>query len=248
MASNAPGECCAKIDAFHEGNPKGTFVPLYTNESVYVTGEKQSSKVIVIATDIFGNNLQNVQLLADAFAAKGYYVLIPDILKNDYFEPNEDLQRLQEWLTHHTSEITRPIFESFLKALHEDLKPEFVGLIGYCFGAKYVVQQLTETGYGSVGALAHPSFVTIEEVAAVKKPIIISAAEVDNIFTRELRYQTEEKLVEIGADFQIDLFAAKGKIVHGFAVRGDLSDKDIRYAKEKAFQDHLCYFEHFIKA
>ncbi|KAH3681683.1 hypothetical protein WICPIJ_007352 [Wickerhamomyces pijperi] len=206
MASNAPGVCCTKIDALHEGTPAGSLISLYNNESVYVTGEKQSSKVIVIATDIFGNHLQNVKLIADAFAAKGYY------------------------------------------ALHEDLKPEFVGLIGYCFGAKFVAQQLTETGYGSVGALAHPSFVTIEEVAAIKKPVIISAAEVDSIFTRELRYQTEEKLVEIGADFQIDLFAAKGKITHGFAVRGDISDKDIKHAKEQAFQDQLAYFEHYNKA
>ncbi|KAH3684747.1 hypothetical protein WICPIJ_004278 [Wickerhamomyces pijperi] len=154
---------------------------------------------------------------------------------------------MSNWAPRHTNEITRPIFESFLKALHDDLKPEFLGLIGYCFGAKFVIQQLTETGYATVGALAHPSRITIEEVAAVTKPILISASEIDRTFTRELRYQTEEKLVEIGADFKIDLFAAKGKITHGYAVRGDISDRDIKYAKEKTFQDQLSYLEHLIK-
>ncbi|KAH3674482.1 hypothetical protein WICMUC_003320 [Wickerhamomyces mucosus] len=243
MASKAPGQCCSQIDAIHEGTAKGTIVELYGNQSVYITGSKQSEKVIVIATDIFGIELINTQLLADAFASKGYYVLIPDILKGDPAVAGKT--DLPKWIVNHSAEITAPIFDSFIENLHKELSPKFLGIIGYCFGAKYTVQHLAEGRYATAGAIAHPSFVSIEEVAAITKPIIISAAGVDTIFTHELRHATEDKLIEIGAEFQLDLFASKGKVTHGYAVRGDISIPEVKYAKEKTFADQVAYFERF---
>ena len=64
------------------------------------------------------------------------------------------------------------------KRVKEELKPTFLGGIGYCFGAKFAVQNLSINGYLDA-AVAHPSFVSMEEVKAIKRPIIISAAETD---------------------------------------------------------------------
>ncbi|CCH41404.1 Carboxymethylenebutenolidase [Wickerhamomyces ciferrii] len=209
--------------------------------NTYVTGDK-SDKVIIILTDIFGNKYNNVLLIADELSKNGYYVLIPDILKGDDRTPETDLSI---WLPNHSSEITRPIVESFINELTKDIDTKFLGLIGYCFGAKYVVQQLTNSTKITTGAIAHPSLVTIDEVSKITKPILISSAETDQMFTDDLRKQTESKLKEIKARYQIDLFSG---VSHGFSVRGDVSDEVVKYAKEKTLYDQLYWFNTFASA
>lgn len=236
MASNPPGKCCAEGN-YHEGTPIGTHNEIF-GLPTYTTGDSSSKNIIVILTDIHGNKFNNVLLIADEIAKNGYKVLIPDILKNDPIKPGDDLSK---WLTNHTAEITTPIVDSFLKLVREELKPTFLGGIGYCFGAKYAVQNLSSTGFLDSAAIAHPSFVSIEEVKAIKRPIIISAAETDPVFTPELRHQSEDELAKLeGVRYQVDLFSG---VAHGYAVKGDIADPIVRYAKEKTLKDQLCFFE-----
>lgn len=236
MASNAPGACCAAVN-FHEGTPIGIYETIY-GLNTYKVGS--GDNIIVIATDIYGNTLNNVLLNADELSRGGFTVLIPDILNND---PLKEGAPIQDWLPNHGSEITAPIFDGFLQKLRAT-SPKFVAGIGYCFGAKYIVQNLAKGGLLDVGAIAHPSFVTIEEVKAITKPVIISAAETDPIFTTELRHQTEAVLAENKTRYQIDLYSG---VSHGFAVRGDLSDPVFKYAKERALISQLSFFNHVAK-
>lgn len=240
MASNPPGKCCTVVN-LHEGTPVGEFKALHGVDT-YVTGqENPSSRVVVIVTDIFGYNLPNTMLNADKFAKHGnYQVYIPDILMGDIYDPTKET--IEAWFGKHPPAKTQQIVETFLKGLREKLSPSFVGLVGYCFGAKYAVQQVGENALADAVAIAHPSFVSMEEVAAIKKPVIISAAEVDSIFPAELRHATEDKLAEIKARYQLDLFCG---VSHGFACRGDLSDPLVRYAAEKTLTDQLHWFSQF---
>lgn len=206
----------------------------------YVTGTN-SSRLIVILTDIFGHKLNNTLLLADQFARNDYKVLIPDILKNDPFDPS--VHKLESWFPGHSAEVTKPIVDEFLTSLRKEVGADaFIGVVGYCFGAKYAVQNIAADATADAAAIAHPSLVTIEEIAAIKKPVIISAAQTDLIFPPELRHQTEATLVEIGARFQIDLFSG---VSHGFAVRGDILDPVVKYAKEKVHADQVLFFSLF---
>lgn len=240
MASNPPGKCCTILN-LHEGSPVGKVETIFGLES-YVTGkENPSSRVIVILTDIFGHNLKNVTLIADFLAKEGkYQVYVPDILKGDPYDANKE--GLPAWLANHTVEETKDIVGDYLKALHSEISPSFVGLIGYCFGAKFCVGHIAEGGLANVAALAHPSFVTIEDVAAIRKPVLISAAETDTIFTTELRHATEAKLAEIKARYQMDLFSG---VEHGYACRGDLTNPVVKYAAEKTLKDQLEWFSLF---
>jgi|SRR5687767_5179751 dienelactone hydrolase len=97
-----------------------------------------------------------------------------------------------------------------------------------------------------VGFLAHPSFVSPEELTAIKGPVSIAAAEFDNIFPAEKRHETEQILSsdKITQPFQINLFSG---VHHGFAVRGDLSNKQAKYAKEQAFLQATSWFDQFLK-
>lgn len=56
--------------------------------------------------------------------------------------------------------------------------------------------------------------------------------ETDSVFTTEKRHESEDILKAVGQPYQIFLYSG---VEHGFAVRGDLSKKPVKLAKEQAF-------------
>ena len=113
-----------------------------------------------------------------------------------------------------------------------------IGAVGYCFGAKYVVRHYKD-GI-DVGYLAHPSFVERDELAAITGPVSIAAAETDSIFPTEKRHESEEILKNTKLPFQINLYSG---VEHGFAVRGDVTNKAQKFAKEAAFYQAVSWFD-----
>lgn len=237
MASNPPGQCCTLIN-YHEGKPAGTHKDVFGLDTYVTESKGTSDRFVVILTDIYGHKLNNVMLVADQFAKCGYTTYIPDILKGDPMVPNGPTS-LQDWLSVHSAEVTRPIVDGFLSKLREEHKNAFIGVVGHCFGAKYAIQNISAAGFADAAAVAHPSFVSIEEVAEIKKPLIIAAAETDPIYTADSRHQTEAKLMEIKARYQSTLFSG---VSHGFAVRGDMSDPVVEYSARKALSDQIEWF------
>lgn len=245
MASNPPGSCCFK-GFYHEGEPKGTYKNLFGIDT-YVIGENNKEKVLVILTDVFGNKLNNTMLIADQFADAGYQVHVPDILFGDCIEKLDGSVNFEEWKARHNKVATKAVADQFMKGLKEVYSPKFLGVIGYCFGAKYAVQQVNGMdGFADVCAIAHPSYVDTQELESIgkNKPILISAAEEDNIFSAELRHSTEATLSKLNLRYQLDLFSG---VKHGFAVRGDISDPVVKYAKEKTLSDQIYWFNTFSK-
>lgn len=98
-------------------------------------------------------------------------------------------------------------------------------------------------GVIDVGYSAHPSFVEDDELKAIKGPYAISAAETDSIFPTEKRHHSEVLLKEVGQPYQINLYSG---VEHGFAVRGDLSNKVAKYAKESAFLQAVQWYEQWL--
>ncbi|KAK9448823.1 dienelactone hydrolase [Limtongia smithiae] len=217
--------------------------------STYVSGDKTCKKIIFLITDVFGHVLSNAQLLADDFAAQGYYVIVPDLFNGDAIPwmPFSELAGggfdLGTWLGKHGLEVTEPIVEKVLGHIKEDFSPTFIGATGYCFGAKYVVRLLGSKKI-DVGAISHPSFVDDSEVELVTSPLIISAAETDPIFTVEGRQKTEAILTKNKATYEITVYSG---VVHGFAVRGDPEQPQTMYAKERAFFSQVAFFNFHAK-
>lgn len=205
---------------------------------------KSTDKAIIILPDVIGNRFTNVQLIADQFAANGYFTVIPDIFRGDAIP----LQRpegfsIDEWRKGHTNEQVDPIVEATIKELKETYGAKKIGTVGYCFGAKGVVRYLKK-GVTDAGYVAHPSFVTEDEIKAVEGPLSIAAAETDGIFPPEKRHATEVILQEIKVPYQINLYSGAQ---HGFAVRGDLSVPVVKYAKEQAFLQAVYWFNEHLK-
>lgn len=67
--------------------------------------------------------------------------------------------------------------------------------------------------------------------------------ETDNIFTTQLRHESEDTLIKTGQRWQINLYSG---VVHGFAVRTDLSDVYQKWAKEQAFCQAIQWFKNFL--
>lgn len=241
MASNPPSTCCTKA-ILHSGTPKGSLITL-AGLSTYVTSNysAKSTRFLVIFTDIFGHKFVNTQLVADTFAELLQYpVIVPDILNDDVYVRGTTIS---EWAARHTPEFTRGLIKTFFKNFQQAHPTiDFIAGIGYCFGAKYLTDYLSKESFlqFNVGGFAHPSHVERDELSAVAKPLIISAAEFDPIFPKDMRYKSEDILKECGVHYQIDLFQG---VEHGFAVRGDLSNKFVRYAAEKAITDQVSFFK-----
>jgi dienelactone hydrolase len=153
----------------------------------------------------------------------------------------ETKEEFEEWKKRHEPPVTDPILKKVVQYIYttygKDVK---IGGVGYCFGGRYVIR-LMGSGVVDVGVINHPSFFTMEEVGKLGKgkSLAIYAAETDNILPPEKRRETEDVLTKCGATWMSTAFSGTE---HGFSVRGDLSVKEVRIAKERAFQGAVAWF------
>ncbi|KAL2109461.1 hypothetical protein VUR80DRAFT_2448 [Thermomyces stellatus] len=249
MASNPPSKCCT-VGVKFSGEPTGKDIKIAGKWDGYLATpapeKAHAGAGILYLPDVIGI-WQNSKLMADQLAANGYLCLVVDLFNGDPMSlgdrpPGFDFMA---WLNHgsdgknpHTPEAVDPIVEAAAKTLKEEYGITKLGAVGYCFGAKYVVRHY-KSGI-KVGYLAHPSFVTEEELAAIQGPLAISAAETDAIFPSDKRHKSEEILKDTGHPYQINLFSG---VDHGFAVRGRQEEKVERFAKEQAFLQAVTWFD-----
>ncbi|KAI9685846.1 MAG: hypothetical protein M1822_004124 [Bathelium mastoideum] len=248
MASNAPAQCCT-IGVKHEGEAQGELKTI-GNVSTYFSypKDKSTANAILLLTDVIGHKFINAQLIADQFAANGYFVVMPDLFEGDPIPLNRpegfDIMKWMQGPPGHMKERVDPIVEAAIKEMRKNLGVKKLGAVGYCFGAKYVVRFL-KNGVIDAGYVAHPSFVDADELRAIQGPLSISAAETDQIFPAPKRRETEDILKEMSVPYQVNLFS---DVEHGFAVRADLSKPPAKWAKEQAFYQAVQWFDQHIKA
>jgi dienelactone hydrolase len=120
---------------------------------------------ILFLPDVIGI-WQNSQLMADQYAANGYYTFMPDLFNGDALSLNRpEGFDLMKWLTQgstgdnpHTYEAVDPIVQKSIAHLKQQGFKK-IGAVGYCFGAKYVVRFMSQGKGIDVGYVAHPSYV-----------------------------------------------------------------------------------------
>lgn len=246
MASNPPAACCT-VGVKHEGEAKGQFQQIGDVEA-YIShpADRSTKRAILLLTDVIGHRFINAQLIADQLAANGYFVVMPDLFHGDPVPLNRPAGfDLMAWLKGppgHLPDRVEPVVQAVFKEMKSSLGCERIGAIGYCFGAKYAVRLLQSSGC-DVAYLAHPSFVEADELAAIKGPLSIAAAETDSIFPASKRHESEEILAKTGQPYQINLFSG---VEHGFAVRADITKPIVRFAKESAFTQAVAWFNQYL--
>lgn len=151
----------------------------------------------------------------------------------------------EKWKLRHEPEVTDPILSKIVSWIRSTYGSEVkIGGTGYCFGGRYIMR-LMGVGVIDVGVVNHPSFFTMDEVAKLGegKRLAIFAAETDDILPKEKRRDTEDVLERTGATWVSTVFSGTG---HGFSVRGDLSVKEVRAAKESAFRGAVQWFQEWL--
>jgi dienelactone hydrolase len=137
--------------------------------------DKSTANAVLILTDVIGHKFINAQLIADQFAANGYYVVMPDLFHGDPLQLNRPPTfDFVKWRQGHGNESVDPVVEAAIKELRKQ-GVKTIGGVGYCFGAKYVVRYL-KPGQIDAGFIAHPSFVDADEFKAINGPLSIAAA------------------------------------------------------------------------
>lgn len=251
MASNPASFCCV-TGVKHEGDPQGKSFAFKSIDAYLAEACGQNvhqNTAILYLPDVIGI-WQNSKLMADQFAANGYTTLMIDLFNKDPIPlnrtPGFDFRAWHDKGSSgdnpHTPEFVDPIVEKSIAFLKERGFTR-IGAVGYCFGAKYVARFLASGKGLDVGYVAHPSFVSEEELANIKGPMSISAAEIDEIFPADLRRKSEEILIQTGQPFQINLF---GSVSHGFAVKCDPSKKIERFSKEQAFMQAVIWMNEYL--
>ncbi|KAJ7074716.1 chlorocatechol-degradation protein [Mycena amicta] len=229
------------IAVTHEGTPEGKIEQIGGIECYVATPAVSypNKKVLVFLTDIFGLALQNNRLLADDFARNGFKTIVPDLFEGDPIpvQPPPDFNR-EEWSAKHGPAQVRPIVDTVLTALKEQGVTDFAGT-GFCFGARYIFD-LSFENLLKVSIVSHPSRLVIPDdlhkyVAVSKSPLLINSCEVDNPFPIAAQAQADEILGEgkFAPGYKREYFAGCS---HGFAVRGDMSNPQVKAGKEGAFK------------
>lgn len=246
MTSHAPDHCCT-VGVKHEGGPQGELQTIGDVETYFSYPKDRSTKrAILLLTDVIGHRFVNAQLIADQFAANGYFVVMPDLFHGDPVKLNRPADfNLMAWLKGppgHLPDRVDPVVGSVVKEMRSNLGCEKIGAVGYCFGAKYVVRFLKHSKCDA-GYVAHPSFVEADELASIQGPFSIAAAETDGVFPAEKRHESETILAKTGQPYQINLFSG---VEHGFAVRADISKPVLKFAKEQAFLQAVAWFNQYL--
>lgn len=147
-------------------------VPVY----VSYPPDKSTHHAILFLSDIFGLALVNSKLIADLFAANGYFVVMPDLFQGDPVPVDHSPSfQVMDWLQGHLPPQTDPIVTATLREMRERLGCQRIGGVGYCYGGKYVVRYL-HPGQLDVGFVAHPTFIEPDELEAIEGPLSISAS------------------------------------------------------------------------
>ncbi|USW57878.1 Putative dienelactone hydrolase, alpha/Beta hydrolase [Septoria linicola] len=246
-----PTAACCLTGQIHEGEPKGHIETMLDVE-VYVaepTADKANGNVLLYFPDAFGH-YTNSKLLMDGFAEAGYLVLGPDYFRGDPVQkhrkdpsnPNENPDfDLQGWVVEHRAfaDPWVPRWIEAVKSRYGKTDTKFV-CTGYCFGAPYILDQLSDKGICCAGAFAHPASLKESHFENAARPIFLSCSEIDHTFPKDLRRRAIDILEERQTRYQVQLFQG---VSHGFAVKGDMSDRWQRYAKDASFEGILGWFD-----
>jgi len=241
-----PSSECCMVAVKHTGTPVGEHSEI-AGVKCYISypPSKSTDKIILFCCDVYGPWFLNNQLIMDFFAQGGYLVVSPDYFEGDQLEKMREVPGFDfpGWIGPHRAKA-ESILEKFVPAMKEKFNGKAYGVIGYCFGGKDVVDALSK-GWATAGAVCHPAFITEEALEKLDKgAMFFSCAETDNTFPAEGRHKAEEILARNKQPYYFQLFSG---VVHGFAIRGDMTDENQRWAKEQSAWGILGWWDRWLK-
>jgi len=189
----ASPHCFANPPALDPACGAGEVVDDFGGQKAYVAGSAEAKVAVVLVSDAFGFEAPKLREIADKVASDGYFVVVPDFLHGDPYQPNNPnpLQWLQSHDPVKAFEEAKPV----IAALKEK-GMSTIGAAGYCWGAK-VVAELAKAREIQAAVMSHPSLVTVDDIKVISEvrcPICVLGAEIDQFSPQELVKQFEQVL------------------------------------------------------
>ncbi|KAK6853069.1 hypothetical protein PG995_009881 [Apiospora arundinis] len=244
MSGETLSPCCT-TGHLHDGHPTGSYRYIDGFQVYFKRPPSNSSEnAIILFTDAMGHTYRNNRLLADNFAANGFFVVMPDLFRGDAVPDIKSAGfDAHKWMMNHGTQQTEPI----VRAVIEEMRKHgcrFIAGAGYCFGAKYVMRYLQE-GALNAGFIAHPNWFDSDDALCVKRPLCVVSGEKDEVFTGAHRRLMEKTLKTIDIPYQMTVYSG---VQHGFAVRCDPKKATEVFAKEQAFNQAIQWFKFHLNA
>jgi len=252
----------------HNGTPSGEVTTL-GDVPTYVSKPKDGSKQksLLFITDIFGWEIPNARLLADEYAAQGFHTYVPDFLENDPF-PIENLKLLAPlptdhkpegiiekvidqgpvmahfgiWAMKHREAEVRPLIDRVIDVLRADPETGSLSVIGFCWGGYHATALAQEGSRIDTAVACHPAGVDTTTLEKVVKPYSLHVGGEDSFFPPSSAHEAEETLKKKNAAYEVIIYPGQ---VHGFAVRGDLQQKDIKEGRERCFANTVQFLKKY---
>uniref|UniRef100_A0A0D9WG98 Dienelactone hydrolase domain-containing protein n=1 Tax=Leersia perrieri TaxID=77586 RepID=A0A0D9WG98_9ORYZ len=240
------------------GGQAGEVVHDYGGLTVYVTGSRRSGHAVILVSDYYGQCVHGrgqfpstkLRQIADKVAMRGYYVVVPDLMKGDPYTDDRQFEEelgmiyicsvlLLVVMQVEAAENTKPL----IAALKKD-GMRSIGVGGYCWGGKVAVE-LSKTKEPQAVAISHPALVVEGDMKDVKCAIEILGGELDTISPPEIIKKLEDAFDQNKAvDHFVKIFP---KAPHGFACRYNSSDPFSVKTAEEARVDMVSWFDKYMK-
>lgn len=234
-------ECCSNPPNLSSSSGSGSVIQL-AGLKTYVSGSSHSKLAILLVSDVFGYESPNLRKLADKVANAGFYVVVPDFMHGEPYDPDNVENPISVWLNRHNTDRGFEDAKPVIAALKSQGKTT-VGAAGFCWGAKVVVE-LAKSAHIQAAVLLHPSLTTLDDMKEVKAPMAILGAEIDKNSPPELMRQFGEILVSNNVKSFVKIFPG---VAHGWAVRYKAEDESAVKSAEEAHKDMLEWFLAHIK-
>jgi dienelactone hydrolase len=209
----------------------------YAGVEAYLTGDNKSN-AIVYSPDIYGHTFDSHHKNADAYAAAGFTVIIPNTM-NDALDPNDPthMSKFMDWLGRNSVDNATAIIEKVVTQALKDFKS--VQLVGFCYGARMVADAVEKANGVKGAAVYHPTFLKAEDAALIGKtgtPFRFNCAADDFIFVPELRSVFEKEL-----SGKNGIFKEYPGTQHGFGARP--SGEQAQKSRLEALEDTTAFFK-----
>ncbi|KAF0922950.1 hypothetical protein E2562_002187 [Oryza meyeriana var. granulata] len=133
--SIASSHCWENPPALDPAGGGGDDVNDFGGQKAYVAGSAGSKAAIVLVSDAFAPNLRKI---ANRVALSGYFVVVPDFLHGDPYQPDNP-NNPGMWLQSHNPKEASEVAKPVIAALKEK-GASFIGAAGYCWGAMSQIQ------------------------------------------------------------------------------------------------------------
>ncbi|KAF2090640.1 dienelactone hydrolase family protein-like protein [Saccharata proteae CBS 121410] len=274
MSTGVGMSACCLSGTIQNGTPKGS-VREIGGLNTYISEPSDGSKAksIIFIVDIFGYEFPNVRLLADNYAAAGFYVYIPDVHQGDSL-PIDFLQTVEPplpqreamgmvektaatakvgatlgpWLVRHREGVSKPLMDGFINTIRTTAGTDKVGAIGFCWGGRYAILATHEAGPGKgvdAAYACHPSLVAIPaDFDPVARPLSLALGDKDGLLgEKEIGAIQEVMGKKTGVPHEIRVYEGQ---VHGFALRGDWSGERDKKAMDDAEAQGIEWFKKYL--